>query len=89
MSEHFWPVDRALHRRLLSFDLQLDDWDHVVYIELSDAPSQVDWLPSALTTRWLEHFHEREGGREKAEAIARRFNDLVDQCKHGLAIATF
>jgi hypothetical protein len=89
MSEHFWPVDRALHRRLLPFDLQLGDWDNVVYIELNDAPSQFDWLPSALTTRWLEHFHEREGGRDKAEAIVRRYNDLVAQCKHDLAIATF
>ena len=63
--------------------------DHVVYIELNDAPSQLDWLPSALTTSWLEHFHEREGGRDKAEAIARRYIDLVAQCKHDLAIATF
>jgi hypothetical protein len=89
MSEHFWPIDRALHRRLFPFDLQLGDWDYVVYVEFKDAPGQFDWLPSALTTRWLEHFHEREGGRDKAEAIARRYNELVAHCKHELAIGAF
>jgi hypothetical protein len=89
MSEHFWPVDRALHRRLFPFDLQLSDWDYVVYVEFKDAPGQFDWSPNALTTRWLEHFHEREGGWDKAEAIARRHNQLVAHCKHELAIATF
>ena len=79
--DHFQKVDKTIGRRVIPFDFQTGEWDHVVYFP-SD-PGQMDTIPSRDV--WWKAFAEQEGGREKAQELFQRFWDLVANSKSEIA----
>lgn len=79
--EHFWPVDREIGRDVIPFDMVTGDWDHVVFFPMPGGPSELGLQSTAWETKWNEAFIRREGGKEKAEALQKRFGDMVLQSK--------
>jgi hypothetical protein len=86
VAEHFTPVDRALHRKMLCFDFHLGEWDFVVYLPIDNDGCEAGWLPDGMSTVWRKEFYRREGGREKAQAVWKRYTDLVERHKTEIAV---
>ena len=86
VAEHFTPVDRALHRKMLCFDFHLGEWDFVVYLPIDNDGCDAGWLPHGMSTFWQKEFYRREGGREKAQAVWKRYTDLVERHKTEVAV---
>jgi hypothetical protein len=40
-------------------------------------PSELGFRQTALGRKWLETLSRREGGRDKAEALDKRFSEMV------------
>jgi hypothetical protein len=75
--EHFWPVDKEIGREVIPFDHLTGEWDHVVYLPMPGGPSELAFQQTPLGRKWFETFSRREGGREKAEALDKRFSEMV------------
>jgi hypothetical protein len=75
--EHFWPVDKEIGREVIPFDHVTGEWDHVVYLPMSGGPADLAFQETPLGRRWREAFLRREGGKEKADALEKRFNEMV------------
>jgi hypothetical protein len=75
--EHPWPVDKEIGREVIAFDHATGDWDHVVYFPMAGGPSDLAFQETALGKRWMETFVRREGGKERAEALQKRFGEMV------------
>ena len=79
--EHFWPVDREIGREVIAFDMVTGDWDHVVFFPMPGGPSELGFQSTAWDTKWNEAYIRREGGKEKAEALQKKFGEMVLQSK--------
>jgi hypothetical protein len=75
--EHFWPVDKEIGREVIPFDNVTGEWDHVVYLPMPGGPAELAFQETPLGKRWRETFFRREGGKEKAEALEKRFSEMV------------
>ena len=75
--EHFWPVDKEIGREVIPFDHVTGEWDHVVYFPMPGGPGELAFTETALGKRWMETLVRREGGKDKAEALQKRFNEMV------------
>ncbi len=75
--EHFWPVDKEIGREVIPFDHVTGEWDHVVYFAMPGGPAELAFQETPLGKRWQEAFFRRQGGKEKAEALEKRFRELV------------
>ena len=75
--DHFWPVDREIGREVIPFDHVTGEWDHVVYLPLTGGPADLAFQETALGKRWTETLARREGGKDKAEALQKRFREMV------------
>lgn len=87
--EHFWPVDKEIGREVIPFDYVTGEWDHVVYFPMPGGPAELGFRQTALDRRWFETFSRREGGKEKAEALDKRFGDMVLHTKTELVMKRF
>jgi hypothetical protein len=79
--EHFHKVDKTVGRRVLPFDYQTGEWDHVVYFPFD--PARMDMIPPG--SEWLKAFAEQQGGMERAQSLFQRYLDLVAISKVELA----
>ncbi len=75
--EHFWPVDKEIGREVIPFDVVTGEWDHVVYFPMAGGPAELAFRETALGRRWQEAFARREGGKDKADALEKRFGEMV------------
>jgi hypothetical protein len=75
--DHFWPVDKEIGREVIPFDHVTGEWDHVVFIPMAGGPADLAFEETPAGRRWQETFIRREGGKDKAEALVRRLNDMV------------
>ena len=87
--EHFWPVDKEIGREVIPFDYVTGEWDHVVYFPMPGGPGELAFRETPLGKRWQETFFRREGGKDKAEALNRRFGEMVLDDKTELAMKRF
>jgi len=87
--EHFWPVDKEIGREVIPFDHVTGEWDHVVYFPMAGGPAELAFQETPLGKRWQETFVRREGGKDKAEALNRRFGEMVLHEKTELAMKRF
>jgi hypothetical protein len=87
--EHFWPVDKEIGREVIPFDHVTGEWDHVVYFPMPGGPGDLAFRETALGKRWFETFSRREGGKDKAAALDKRFSDMVLQTKTELVMKRF
>jgi len=79
--EHFHKVDKTIGRRVLPFDYQTGEWDHVVYFPFD--PSLMDTTPPGA--EWWKAFAQQEGGMEQARALFQSYQDMVASSKAELA----
>ena len=84
--DHFWPVDREMGREVIPFDHMTGEWDHVVYFPLDEGPGELAWEMSPTGEAWMAAFVEREGSMEEAEALWKRFSELVAETKTDLVM---
>jgi hypothetical protein len=75
--DHFWPIDKEIGREVIPFDAASGEWDHIVAIPIGGTPAQIALGDTPLDTRWNEALVRRAGGRAQAEAIWKRYLDLV------------
>jgi hypothetical protein len=75
--EHFWPVDKEIGREVIPFDHVTGEWDHVVYFPMPGGPAELAFRETPLGKRWQETFFRREGGKDRAEALEKRFDEMV------------
>jgi hypothetical protein len=87
--EHFWPVDKEIGREVIPFDHVTGEWDHVVYFPMVGGPAELAFQETPVGKRWQETFFRREGGKDKAEAVNKRFGDMVQQEKRELVMRRF
>lgn len=87
--EHFWPVDREIGRQVIPFDYVTGKWDHVVYFRMGGGPAELAFEETPLGKRWQETFFRREGGKDKADALSRRFDEMVLREKTELTMTRF
>lgn len=87
--EHFWPVDKEIGREVIPFDYVTGDWDHVVYIPMVGGPVELASQETPLAKKWQETFIRREGGKDKAEALGKRFGEMVLHEKTELVMKRF
>jgi hypothetical protein len=87
--EHFWPVDREIGREVIPFDHVTGEWDHVVYFPMPGGPAELAFQETPLGKKWNEAFVRREGGREKADALGKRFGEMVLHQKTDIVMKRF
>ena len=87
--EHFWPVDREIGRRVIPFDYVTGEWDHVVYFPMAGGPAELAFEETPLDKRWQETFFRREGGKDKADALSKKFGEMVLHQKTELVMTRF
>ena len=75
--DHFWPVDREIGREAIPFDYSTGEWDHVVHFPLPGGPGDLAVQETPIIKRWNEVFARREGGKDKADALYKRYSDMV------------
>ena len=79
--EHFWPVDREIGREVIPFDPVTGDWDQVVYFPMPGGPSELGVQSTPWDAKWEAAFERREGGKDKADALNRKYGEMVQQTK--------
>ena len=79
--EHFWAVDREIGREVIAFDPVTGEWDQVVYFPMPAGPSEVGLQSTPWDAKWNAAFERREGGKEKADALNKRYGEMVQQTK--------
>ena len=87
--EHFWPVDKEIGREVIPFDYVTGEWDHVVYFPMPGGPAELAFQETPLGKRWQETFFRREGGKDKAEALDKRFRTMALNEKTELVMKRF
>ena len=87
--EHFWPVDKEIGREVIPFDYVTGEWDHVVYFPMLGGPAELAFQETPIGKRWQETFFRREGGKDKAEALGKRFGEMVLHQKTELVMKRF
>lgn len=74
-------VDKTVGRRVIPFDYQTGEWDHVVYFPFD--PVQGDTIPSFA--EWMKALAAQEGGMEQAQKLLQSYLDLIDTSRNELA----
>jgi hypothetical protein len=75
--DHFWPVDKEIGRDVIPFDYVTGEWDHVVYFPMPDGPGELAFQETALGKKWYDTLVRREGGQAGAQAVMKRFGEMV------------
>ena len=83
--DHFVPVDKKIGRKIISFDFQSGNWDHVVYFPLEEGPGELGWITSPTEEKWWVAFAEQEGGVEKAQEMMQKFQATIAASKSEIA----
>lgn len=79
--EHFHKVDKAVGRKVIAFDHQTGEWDHVVYFPFD--PVRWDTIPS--WAEWMKALAAQEGGMEQAQKLLQSWFDLIDISRNDIA----
>ena len=79
--EHFHKVDKTIGRRVIPFDYQTGEWDHVVYFPFD--PVRGDTIPSSA--EWMKALAAQEGGMEQAQKLLQSYLDLIDTSRNEIA----
>jgi hypothetical protein len=79
--EHFHKVDQTVGRRVIPFDYQTGEWDHVVYFPFD--PVRGDTIPS--NSEWMKALAAQEGGMEQAQKLLQSYFDLVETERNEIA----
>ena len=77
--EHFIKADEASGRNPIAFNFVTGEWDHVVFFPLQGGPSDLEWDIRPIDAQWWEALAELEGGIEQAQALVRRFGEMVER----------
>lgn len=75
--ESYWPVDKEIGREVIPFDYLTGEWDHVVYFSMPGGPGELAFEETPLGKRWQETFFRRQGGKDKGDALNKRFGEMV------------
>lgn len=75
--ESYWPVDKEIGREVIPFDYVTGEWDHVVYFSMPGGPGELAFEETPLGKRWQEAFFRRAGGKDKGDALNKRFGEMV------------
>src|SRR5688500_9578383 len=75
--DHFWAVDKEIGREVIPFDVATGEWDHIVYFPMPGGPGELAFEDTPLGKRWQETLARREGGKDKAEALQKRFGEMI------------
>lgn len=81
--EHFVPVDMAIGRKTIAFDLATGEWDHVAYFPATVGPEGIDSVPSWQV--WRAELARREGGKAAADKVFADYFAMVAEHKVELA----
>jgi len=79
--DHFWPIDKAIGRKVIPFDAMTGEWDHIVYFLLSEGTGELAWKTSMTDEEWMSAFVSREGSFKQAQALLQRFDQLIADSK--------
>ena len=79
--EHFHKVDKTVGRRVIPFDYQTGEWDHVVYFPFD--PVRGDTIPSFA--EWMKALAAQEGGMEQAQKLLQSYFDLIETSRNEIA----
>lgn len=82
--DHFVPVDMAIGRKVIPFDIQSGGWDHAVFFPMGGNTDELEWSRSPQDVAWWNALVAQEGGEEAAEALMARFNGLVARSERHL-----
>ena len=83
IQDHFVEVDKKIGRKVIPFNFQSGEWDHVVFFPSVLNPDRIDTIPSE--EKWFAALAEQEGGMEKAQELLQRFFGLVVNFKKEIA----
>ncbi len=75
--DHFSAVDKEIGREVIAFDVVTGEWDHVVYFPMPGGPGELAFEETPVGKRWQETLARREGGKDKAEALQKRFGEML------------
>lgn len=84
--EHYWPIDKEIGREVIPFDPISGEWDQIVCFPMGGSPSQIALGDSPMDKRWNEVLVRREGGKAQADALNKRYMDLVMTTKSEIAL---
>ncbi len=84
--DHYWPVDKEIGREVIPFDPLTGEWDAIVCFPMSGSPTQVGLGDTALDKKWNEVLVRREGGKAQADAINKRYGEMVANTKTEIAL---
>ena len=83
--EHFVPVDNKIGRDVFPLEFVSGDWHHVVSFPMDEGPDQLAWEISPTGEKWWAAFVKQEGGKENAESLMQRFQDMIATSKQEIA----
>ncbi len=83
--EHFVPGDLAIRRRIINFDFQTGEWDHIVFFPLRQGPAELEWAMSPREAAWWAAFANLEGSPEKAKTVFDQMESLVEEYRWDIA----
>lgn len=84
--DHFWPIDKEIGRDVIPFDPISGEWDQIVCFPMGGTPAQIALGDSPLDKKWNEVLMRREGGKAQADAINKRYMDLVMTTKSEIVL---
>jgi hypothetical protein len=84
--DHFWPIDKEIGREVIPFDAISGEWDQIVGFPMDGTPTQLAVADTPMDRKWNEALARREGGKAQAEAIWKRYMELVMTTKSEIAL---
>jgi hypothetical protein len=84
--DHFWPIDKEIGREVIPFDAISGEWDQIVCFPMGGTPAQIELGESPLDKKWNEALARREGGKAQADAINKKYMDLVQNTRSDIVL---
>jgi len=79
--KHFLKVDETIGRKVIPFDYQTGEWDHVVYFPFDPATGET--IP--LWGVWMKALAAQEGGMDQAQKLFDRYWELTSVTRAQIA----
>ena len=84
--DHFWPIDKEIGRDVITMDAVSGEWVQIVAFPMGGTPSQIARARTPRDAKWGEALARREGGKAQADALWKRYLDLVMTTKTEIAL---
>ena len=76
--EMYEKVDKALGRDdVIDFHMRTGEWHSIVAMKMRHGPGAIAWKTDPDNDAWVAEFARQVGGKDKAEALWREFNDCI------------